>query len=314
MDTRSSEIESVEQSSSDRERSEQPRELPEELAKNVIVLTCESSAEGGSCVVHVIGTSHFSKESCRRVKEVISYLKPEVVFLEVCSKREFMLENQQNLKVPTVKEMLYRMMKKNNPLGVVYSASLIKIANHLGVVPGAEFQVAFNEAKKYGGKIVLGDRPVEITMRRLWEPMPLWQKMTLLGTLYISTLFLPSADKLNAMIIEKDISDVIPKKTKCFPNIMERTLVHERDQYMSSRLLTYASESSSVVAVVGKAHLGGIKKYWKQSIDLEKLMEIPSHKARITIKRIISILAAGIAVVAIVRRHSLLKKIVFARH
>ncbi|CAM8930740.1 unnamed protein product [Rhodiola kirilowii] len=286
MDTRSSEIESVEQSSSDRERSEQPRELPEELAKNVIVLTCESSAEGGSCVVHVIGTSHFSKESCRRVQEVISYLKPEVVFLEVCSKREFMLENQQNL----------------------------KIANHLGVVPGAEFQVAFNEAKKYGGKIVLGDRPVEITMRRIWEPLPLWQKMTLLRSLYISTLFLPSADKLNAMIIEKDISDVIPKKTKCFPTQMERTLVHERDQYMSSRLLTYASESSSVVAVVGKAHLGGIKKYWQQSIDLEKLMEIPSHKARITIKRIISILAAGIAVVAIVRRHSLLKKIVFARH
>ncbi|KAL9691992.1 hypothetical protein QQ045_012421 [Rhodiola kirilowii] len=273
MDTRSSEIESVE-SSSDRERSEQPRELPEELAKNVIVLTCESSAEGGSCVVHVIGTSHFSKESCRRVQEVISYLKPEVrtFFLAV----EIEKMDYQFRCVPTVKEMLYRMMKKNNPLGVVYSASLIKIANHLGVVPGAEFQVAFNEAKKYGGKIVLGDRPVEI--------------------------------------IEKDISDVIPKKTKCFPTQMERTLVHERDQYMSSRLLTYASDSSSVVAVVGKAHLGGIKKYWKQSIDLEKLMEIPSHKARITIKRIISILAAGIAVVAIVRRHSLLKKIVFARH
>lgn len=29
--------------------------------------------------------------------------------------------------------------------------------------PGSEFRVAFEEAMKYGGKVILGDRPVQVT-------------------------------------------------------------------------------------------------------------------------------------------------------
>lgn len=90
---------------------------------------------------------------------------------------------------------------------------------------------------------------------------------------------------------------VIQEMSKEFPTLME-TLLHERDRsvfysftssihlileimllntyasiflsgafrYMSSSLLKIASEHSSVVAVVGKGHMNGIKKHWKQSI------------------------------------------------
>lgn len=37
-------------------------------------------------------------------------------------------------------------------------------------------------------------------------------------------------------------------------------------RYMSSTLLKVANESRSVVAVVGKGHLQGIKKNWKQPV------------------------------------------------
>lgn len=36
-------------------------ELPEELAKSVVILTCESTGKGGSCDVYLIGTAHVSK-------------------------------------------------------------------------------------------------------------------------------------------------------------------------------------------------------------------------------------------------------------
>lgn len=39
-------------------------------------------------------------------------------------------------------------------------------------------------------------------------------------------------------------------------------------RYMSSKLLRVASEHSSVVAVVGKGHLQGIKKHWKQPVEV----------------------------------------------
>lgn len=36
-------------------------ELPEELSRSVMVLTCESSAEGGNCDVYLVGTAHVSQ-------------------------------------------------------------------------------------------------------------------------------------------------------------------------------------------------------------------------------------------------------------
>lgn len=31
------------------------------------------------------------------------------------------------------------------------------------MLPGAEFRVAFEEAMSYGGKVILGDRPVQVS-------------------------------------------------------------------------------------------------------------------------------------------------------
>ncbi|KAJ6289852.1 hypothetical protein OIU78_025720, partial [Salix suchowensis] len=134
-------------------------ELPEELSRSVMVLTCESKAVGGTCVVHLVGTAHVSQESCREVQAVISYLKPQVVFLELCASRVAML-SPQNLKVPTMGEMIEMWKKNHNTFGILYSWFLAKVADKLEVFPGSEFRVAFEEARKYEGKVVLGDRPV----------------------------------------------------------------------------------------------------------------------------------------------------------
>uniref|UniRef100_A0A7N0RIP6 Pheromone shutdown protein n=2 Tax=Kalanchoe fedtschenkoi TaxID=63787 RepID=A0A7N0RIP6_KALFE len=226
----------------------------------------------------------------------------QVVFIELCSGRVAILTHQ-NLKVPTLKEMVDSLKKKQNPFGIIYGWFLAKVANQLEVFPGAEFRVAFDEAMKYGGKVVLGDRPIQITLRRTWAKMPVWHKTKLLTSLFFQSLFLPSASVLNKMLKEMNDSDmltlVVQEMSKRFPTLME-TLVHERDQYMSSTLLRVSKESRSVVAVVGKGHLKGIKEHWQQPIDLAKLMEMPSHKPRITVKRIVGTLGAGVAVAAIV--------------
>ena len=40
--------------------------------------------------------------------------------------------------------------------------TLWKVANKLEVFPGSEFRVAYEEAMKYGGRVILGDRPVQV--------------------------------------------------------------------------------------------------------------------------------------------------------
>ncbi|CAN1166568.1 TraB domain-containing protein [Linum perenne] len=107
-------------------------EIPEELSRTVM-LTCESTAESGSCNVYLVGTAHVSQDSCREVEAVIRYLKPEVVFVELCSDRKNLLTPQD-----------------------------LKVASKLEVFPGSEFRVASEEAKACGAEVILGDRPVQI--------------------------------------------------------------------------------------------------------------------------------------------------------
>ncbi|XP_028808378.1 traB domain-containing protein [Neltuma alba] len=282
--------------------SENRKVLPEELSRNVIVLTCESSAEDAVCDVYLVGTAHVSQESCREVQAIINFLKPQVVFLELCSSRVSVL-TPQNLKVPAMGEMIAMLKKKHNIFGVLYSWFLAKVASKLEVFPGSEFRVAYEEAIKYGGRVILGDRPVQITIWRTWRKMPLWHKTKLLYSLIFQAIFLPSPDDLNKMLKEIDDIDmltlVIQEMSKEFPTLME-TLVHERDQYMSSSLLKVARENSSVVAVVGKGHLQGIKKHWKQPIMVKDLMTIPLSEPSLSAVKIISSVGVAVAGAAIV--------------
>ncbi|XP_049352868.1 uncharacterized protein LOC125817380 [Solanum verrucosum] len=276
--------------------------LPEEISRNVITLTCESSAEGGICDVYVVGTAHVSAESCQEVQAVINFLKPQVVFLEICSGRVAVLIPH-NSKVPTMGDMMNMWKKNQNPFEILYSWLIAKVANQLEVVPGGEFRVAYEEAMKYGGKVILGDRPVQITLRRTWATMPLWHKTKFLSSLLFQALFLPKTEDLNKMLKEMDDVDmltlVIQEMSKRFPTLWT-TLVHERDLFMSSTLLRVAGEHNSVAAVVGKGHLPGIKKNWKQPIEVNELLTIPSQKPAISVTRILSTLGVAVTGVAII--------------
>ncbi|CAI9783607.1 unnamed protein product [Fraxinus pennsylvanica] len=276
--------------------------LPEELSRSVVALSCESSADGGVCDVYLVGTAHVSAESCQEVQAVINFLKPEVVFLELCSSRVAVL-TPQNLKIPKMAEMMEMWKKNHNLFGILYSWFLAKVASQLEVLPGAEFRVAYEEAMKYDGRVILGDRPVQITLQRTWAKMPLWHKTKLLYSILFQAFFLPSPADLNRMLKEMDDVDmltlVIQEMSKQFPTLME-TLVHERDQYMSTSLLRIAREHNSVVAVVGKGHLPGIQTNWKQPVDVKQLLSIPSENRTITVGKIITTLGVTVAGVAII--------------
>jgi pheromone shutdown protein TraB len=53
---------------------------------------------------------------------------------------------------------------------------LYKVASQLEVLPGAEFRVAFEEAMSYGGKVILGDRPVQVSNLAMEFGCHLWNK------------------------------------------------------------------------------------------------------------------------------------------
>ncbi|CAN6458008.1 unnamed protein product [Victoria cruziana] len=276
-------------------------ELPPELTKNVVFLECESSAPGGVCQICLIGTAHVSKESCDEVEAIITLLKPQVVFLELCLDRmAFLSPNVQQ--VQSLRELIDIWKKgEMNLFGLLYSWFFSKVASQLEVTPGAEFRTAFEAAISYRARVILGDRPIKVTLRRTWGLMPLWQKIKLLLHMFFQGISLPGADELNEML--KAMGDVdmftfvVQEMSKSYPTFME-TIVHERDRYMSHKLLGIASSYNSVVGVVGKGHLPGIKENWKHPIDISDLLTIPESTSWWSSKKLwttVGIAVAGVA-------------------
>ncbi|KAH6764890.1 hypothetical protein C2S52_013889 [Perilla frutescens var. hirtella] len=224
----------------DRNKTYKRKVLPPEVSRHTTMLTCESAADGGVCDVYLVGTDHVSAKSVQQVKAVIEFLKPQVVFLELCSSRHKYI-------LPPQKEK------------------------------GAEFHVAYEEAMKFDAKVILGDRPYEISRRRRWAKLPLWGKIKYMYLLeFEEELYYRDPTKMMKIIAEDEQSvDQVLSEIKKFPAYME-TMVNERDKYMSAKLLRVAREHNSVVAVVGRGHLPGIQKNWKQPVDVEQLLSAPS--------------------------------------
>ena len=73
-------------------------------------------------------------------------------------------------------------------------------AKSLGVELGGEFRVAYNywdeERMKRKFHLILGDRPLYLTLTRAWESLGLWGKTKLIVALIVSTLQKPNPDEL----------------------------------------------------------------------------------------------------------------------
>ncbi|PWA38038.1 Pheromone shutdown, TraB [Artemisia annua] len=131
--------------------------------------------------------------------------------------------------------------------------------------------------------------------------MPLLHKAKLICALILGGISLPSSEHVKEEMNETDnldtVSSLIQKMSVKYPTLIE-TIVNERDQYMSSMLLSVASEHNSVVAVVGKGHLQGITKHWQQPVAIRELLLIPSAKPIISTRTMLSII--GVAVTGVV--------------
>lgn len=126
----------------------------------------------------------------------------------------------------------------------------------------------------HGCAVVLGDRPVRLTLLRTWESLSLFGKLKLLIALIVSSLKQPKEDELKEWIesIMNDpnndiLSKSIEELSRHFPTVKE-TIIAERDIFMSCKIMQTArvlgeaiksdGKMRRIVAVVGAGHCPGI--------------------------------------------------------
>jgi len=150
--------------------------------------TCTMLTTNQGAKIFIIGTAHFSRESQNDVVTVMRAVQPDVVMLELCKSRtnilqmdeETILSESQNL---TTQRAMQTLREYGTIQGIMYLLMLSMSANltkTLGMAPGGEFRVAFRESQKIPGCIVhLGDRPIQITLKRALASLTTWQRIKL---------------------------------------------------------------------------------------------------------------------------------------
>lgn len=246
----------------------QPEVATKALPSTVTKLTKDD------CEYYVIGTAHVSDKSVEDVKQTIGIVQPDTVVVELCEARFESITQKDRWK----KMDIFKVIKEGKGMLLVSSLLLSsfqkKMGEKLGVQPGAEMIEASNIAKEEHRELVLGDRDVQVTLKRVWRGLGFFEKMKMASNLVASLFVTEEVDEeqLEKMKEADILSDMLEDVGKSFPAIKER-LIHERDLWLMDSI--YHSPGKKVVAVVGAGHVPGIIQHWGNEVDKQELGSVP---------------------------------------
>lgn len=227
----------------------------------------------------VVGTAHVSQTSVDEVRSVIEEVKPDVVCVELDQTRFDAITKDSAFRDLDV----FKVVREGRTLYLLAHLALAsyqrRIGASLGVKPGAELLAAVNAAKEKGIPVELIDRDINITLKRTWANLGLWKRSVLLSSLIVGWDDGGKGDPVTERTVEdlkepKALSEMLAELGKAVPQI-KTPLIDERDQYLATKAVAAGKGKKVVVAVVGAAHVPGMKEHWGAPIDLAPLEKLP---------------------------------------
>ncbi len=220
--------------------------------------------------ITLLGTAHVSRVSAESVEQLLGSGEFDAVAVELCPSRHNAMLNPDQLS----RMDLFQVIKTGKVFTVTASLALgafqQRLADQFGIEPGAEMRAAVHAAQEQHLPVLLIDREIGVTLKRVYRSVPWWQRFSLLGGLFASVV---SRETIEEEQIEQLKEGDILEST--FAHFAEEApdlyvpLIDERDRYMAARLRQEceASECKNVLAVIGAGHLQGIARYLQEDHD-----------------------------------------------
>jgi pheromone shutdown-related protein TraB len=222
----------------------------------------------------LIGTAHVSKHSADLVKEVIESERPDSVCIELDEQRYQSIVDGNKWKDQDIFKVIKEKKASLLLMNLALSSFQKRIANQFGINAGQEMIQGIQSAKDVGAELVLADRNIHITFSRIWGGVGFKGKLLLLSQVIASVFSNEtiSEEELEKMKNQDSINAVLNDFTEVFPRL-KKPLIDERDQYLSQKIKE--APGQKIVAVLGAAHVPGIKEEIKKEQDLAKLNQLP---------------------------------------
>ena len=210
----------------------------------------------------LLGTAHVSHTSVEAVEDAIDSGGFDTVAVELDQARLQALTDPDSL----AKLDLVQVIRKGRV--AMFAANLAlasyqrRLAEQLGIEPGAELKRAVAVAKERDLAVELIDREVGLTFRRASANLGFFGKLKLASGLVAGLL---SSEEMDESEIEKLKEGDILESTfgefaQSSPALYE-SVIGERDRYMAARLRQVPAGTRSVLAVVGAGHLAGLARH-----------------------------------------------------
>ncbi|VDK76674.1 unnamed protein product [Litomosoides sigmodontis] len=267
--------------------------------------------------VYLIGTAHFSPDSQQDVLKTISSTQPDMVMVELCPSRISILSMDEDTLLEEAKNLNFdkviNTIKQNGAIQGILHVLLLSMSAHmtkaLGMAPGGEFRAAHKGAMDVKMcKLILGDRPIHVTVQRALGSLSFFQKLRLFYHIVLSHKTTITQEEVEKCKKSDMLEELLKQMAGEFP-LLSKIFVEERDLYMTNALHTLLKKSTfdkrvawsktdaawqpiSVVAVVGMGHVPGIISNWNKRIGVGDLLTIPqpTHTekfVRLTLKAMI---------------------------
>ncbi len=224
--------------------------------------------------VYLVATAHVSKESVEDVRRTITEVKPDAVCVELCESRYKAMTQPDAWR----KMDVFKVIKEAKTLlllaQLIMTSFYRRLGEKLGVQPGAEMLEAIKQAQENGAELVLADRDIQVTLKRVYGYLGFWTKLRLANHLLMSVF---SSEQISEELVEKikkqdQLEAVLAEFAEKFPQI-KRRLIDERDIYLAQKIRR--AQGTRIVAVVGAGHIKGIQEHIVQDEPIDELMELP---------------------------------------
>ena len=211
----------------------------------------------------LLGTAHVSAASVQAVEQAIGSGQFDAVAVELDPQRLQALTDPDAMARLDLVEVIRKNRIALCAANLALAAYQRRLAEQLGIEPGAELKRAVLLAQEQGLPVHLIDRDVGLTFRRASQQLGFFGKLKLVAGLGAG-LF--SSEDVGEEEIEKlKQGDMLESSFGEFADespALYETIIGERDRYMATRLREEHNDTQrNVLAVVGAGHLAGLARY-----------------------------------------------------
>ncbi|GJU99275.1 TraB domain-containing protein isoform X1 [Tanacetum coccineum] len=229
-------------------------------------------------VIWLLGTNHVSEKSALDVERVVKVVRPDNVVVELCRSRAGIMYTSTDTEVePRLKSNPFSLsgsgffgaVGRSINLGGQTALALrlllatfsSKISSNINRPFGDEFRAARKASEEISAQVVLGDRPIEITLERAWNSLKWSEKLSLVKVVLSGITSSTDQSKINLKESTADDTDfqLYEQLSFSYPSLLQ-PLIHERDTYIAWSLKRSKAvrNGKRVVGVIGRGHLNGV--------------------------------------------------------